>query len=178
MKRRTGLLSILFLLPIILIVCLSGLGSCVSYKLSGATIPYDTIKTFTVINFSNESGSGPASLSQQFTEKLRQFYQTNTKLQLVNSNADWIMEGNIVKYELTSVSPQANQTASSNRLTIGVEFILTDNKRENRNIKQVFSFYDDFPQGVSLSQVESEKIETILSQIVLDIYNKTANSTW
>ncbi|MFL5728741.1 MAG: LptE family protein [Cytophagaceae bacterium] len=148
-------------------------------------------KTLFVKNFPNEGGGGPSSLGQNFTEKLRSYYQQNSRLTLIrDDNADWVLEGRIVRYALSPVAPTSigtNPTGASaqNRLTIRVEVTFI-NKKYNDDTKSTevapfenmgFEFFQDFPQTQSLSQVEGQLIDTILDQIVLDIYTKTT-SNW
>src|SRR5690606_17253115 len=58
--------------------------SCsVKYSFTGTNINYDLVKTFTVENFYNDSGGGPANIEQTFTEALKEYYQRNTQLELV-----------------------------------------------------------------------------------------------
>jgi hypothetical protein len=152
-----------------------------------------TAKTLSVKNFANEGGGGPSSLGQNLTEKLRSYYQQNSRLiQTRDDNADWILEGRIVRYALSPIAPTsigADPTGASgqNRLTISVEVTFNNKKYDNDKgpgQSETAPFenwrkeaFQDFPQTQSLSQVENQLIETILDQIVLDIYEKTT-SNW
>src|SRR4051812_8884223 len=86
-----------------------------------------TAKTLSVKNFPNEGGGGPSNLGQTFTEKLRNYFQQNSRLILTRDDeADWVMEGRIVKYGLSPIAPTsiaANPAGASgqNRLTIRIE---------------------------------------------------------
>ena len=54
------------------------LNSCsVSYSFTGTNINYEEVQTFSVENFFNDSGGGPANMEQRFTESLKEFYQRN-----------------------------------------------------------------------------------------------------
>lgn len=85
-----------------------------------------------------------------------------------------VLEGNITGYDLVAVAPTAQDQAGVNRLQITVLARFYNNKDESKNFEQSFSFYQDFPQGQTLSQNESRLVPKILDQIVLDIFNKTA----
>ena len=150
-------------------------GGCVSYNFTGGSIP-PNIKTISIQLFYNQSGSGPPSMSLQLTEKLKSFYQDNTKLQIVKENGDWKLEGMITKYYVQPIAPQANQTAGQTRLTIIVNASFID-ELNNREFKKDFTFYADFAQSQSLSQVESELVNTILDRLVLMIFSETT-SNW
>ena len=79
-------------------------GCSVKYSFTGTNINYELVKTFSVENFFNDSGGGPANMEQRFTETLKEYYQRNTQLELVRNNGDLQFSGSIVRY---SLSPQA-----------------------------------------------------------------------
>jgi len=162
----------------LLMITLSG---C-KYGMNAGSIDYTKIKTISIYNFPNESGNGPPYLSQRFTEKLRSYIQANTKLIQVKSGGDWEVEGSIISYRVEPVSPQANQTAAQNRLTVVVKVKFINNKanpdvREEAGWEQSFSCPGYFPQDQSLSQNEANLIESITDQIIQDTYNKMT-SNW
>ena len=150
-------------------------GCSANYNFTGGSIE-PNISTISIQSFFNQSGNGPPTMSLQLTEKLKAFYQNNTKLTIVKENGDWQLEGMITRYYLQPIAPQANMTAGQMRLTITVNATFTDEKN-NRNFKKDFSFYSDYDQSQTLSQVEAEKVNTILDQLVLMIFNETT-SNW
>ena len=150
-------------------------GGCVSYNFTGGSIPTN-IKTISIQSFFNQSGNGPPSMSLQLTEKLKSFYQNNTKLLIVKENGDWKLEGMITKYYQQPIAPQANQTAGQMRLTITINASFID-ELNNREFKKDFSLYSDFAQSQSLNQVESELVNDILDRLVFLIFNETT-SNW
>lgn len=149
------------------------LTSCGVYSFKGATLSPD-IKSVTVVNFTMSTAGGPANMALQFNEKMKEYYQRNTSLALLPSNGDMQLEGTITGYEVTPTAPTANDQAALNRLTITIQVKFTNNKDEEKNFDQSFSFFKDFSQSQTLSQVESRLIPTILDQIVQDIFNKSA----
>ncbi len=171
----------------LLLVCISGLVSaCKIYSFNPGSS--GDAKTISIKNFINQAGNGPPNLTQNFSEKLRSYYQQNTRLEVVPSNGDWQLEGRFTGYSISPVAPTAvvgNQQAgasSLNRLTIRVQVKFTNvyyeqDKTQAASFEQEFSFYADFPQTQSLSAVEPQLNETILNQIVLDVFTKTM-SNW
>lgn len=149
------------------------LNSCGIYSFSGTSLSPD-IKSVTVVNFTMATAGGPSNLALQFNEKMKEYYQRNTNLALLPSNGDLQLEGNISGYEVIPAAPTANDQAALNRLTITIQVKFTNNKDEEKNFDQSFSFFKDFPQNQTLSQVESRLIPQILDQLVQDIFNKTA----
>lgn len=147
--------------------------SCGVYSFTGTTLSPD-IKSVTINNFTLATAGGPANLPLTLNEKLKEYYQRYTNLKVIPNNGDIVLEGNITGYELVAVAPTAQDQAAVNRLQITVLARFYNNKDETKNFEQSFSFYQDFPQGQTLSQNESRLVPKILDQIVLDIFNKTA----
>lgn len=152
--------------------------SCGVYSLREGSID-PRVTSVSIGLFMNESGGGPPTLPQIFTEKLRLYYQQNSRLAVLSENGDWRLEGKIIGYQVVPVAPTSNQTQSAglNRLTIQVSTVFVNTINEKDNFDQVFSFYADFQQDQSLSTVEDQLIDEILNQIILDIFTKTT-SNW
>lgn len=146
---------------------------CGVYSFTGTSISPE-VKTISVQNFVNETGLGPTRLSQNFTEKLKEYFLQNSNLKLVKYDGDLQLEGSIIGYALAPVGAQSvsgAQLGQQNRLQITVKTKFINTKDESQNYTKDFSFYDDFPINQTLSAVESQKVETITDQIVLDIFN-------
>jgi len=153
----------------------------VSYSFTGTNINYEIIKTFSVENFFNDSGGGPANMEQTFTESLKDFYQRNTQLELTRNNGDLQFSGAISRY---SITPQATVSstdptnvpdrAGQMRLTITVDVEYLNTVNEEENLKRSFSFFKDYdPRQTSILQVEGELIEEIFDSIIQDIFTAT-----
>lgn len=150
--------------------------SCGVYNFTGGSVPTD-VKTISIQNIYNETGLGPTNISQNITEKLKAYYQSNTKLLLTPSNGDWRIEGKITSFTTSGVAPKANETSALNSLTITVKINFTNTKDEKQNFDKDFSFFQTYEQGKSQFEVENQLSEIILDQIVLDIFQKTT-SNW
>lgn len=155
----------------VIIGSIIGLSSCYSFK--GASLD-PNLKTIEISNIRMETAGGPANLSLDLNEKLKEYFQRNTSLKITNKNPDLLLEGRIVGYELTPQAPTGDDKAGLNRLTLRVEFKLTNRLDEEKNFEQEFSFYQDFPQSQTLSQVEKALIPKLVDQIILDLFNKIA----
>jgi hypothetical protein len=121
-----------------------------------------------------ETAGGPANLSLEINEKLKEYFQRNTSLKINTKNPDLTIEGSIVGYELTPQAPTGDDKAGLNRITLRVQFRLTNRLDEDKNFEQEFSFYQDFPQSQTLTQVEKTLIPKLVDQIILDLFNKIA----
>lgn len=168
------MLKLATILSLFILLC-----GCGVYSLKSGSIPVE-VKTISIDNVYNEFGGGPANISQIFTEKIKNYYQQNSRLEIVKSNGDWQLEPKIVGYTITPVAPiggAGNLTSTYNRLTIRVQVKFTNTLDEKANFDQSFSFFSDYDKDQSLSRVEAEKIDEISERIVFDIFTKTA-SNW
>ena len=142
-------------------------------SLSGSSIPPD-VKTISISNLTNESGSMPPQLGQQLAESFRNYYLQNTTLKIVPSGGDYQLSGRVIGYEQSPIAPTSDNKAASNRLTIklSVTFINTKNNQESFK-DQVFSQFCDFEQTKTLTQEEANLIQCISQKLELDLFNKT-----
>jgi hypothetical protein len=140
--------------------------------MSGASIAPE-VKTISIKYFTKTAALGPASLSQTFTEKLKDKFLTQTNLTLINSNGDLILEGSITAYSVTPQAVQANETAALNRLSITANVKFTNQKDEKQNFETAFTRYSDYSSSENLAAVEERLITEINEQLVDDIFNKS-----
>ena len=168
---RTKIISVL------LIFFLFG---CGVYSFTGASISPE-IKTISINNFFNNSSLGPANMSVLFTEKLKDYFQRNTSLTLVEEDADLVIEGTIEDFSLAPVAPTAEGGRNAQyfsgltRLTLRVNASYLNKQDDQFNYdNKSFSFYKDFNQNTEeLSSNEQEFVEEIFDQIILDIFNSS-----
>lgn len=156
---------------LILGLVIISLQSCYSFK--GASLSAD-LKTIQINNIRLEIAGGPTNLGLTLNEKLKEYFQRNTTLKLTNQNPDLLVEGTITGYELTPQAPTTDDKAGLNRVTMRVNFMVTNRLDETKNFEQEFSFYQDFPQNQTLTQVEKALIPKLTDQIILDLFNKIA----
>lgn len=149
------------------------LSSCGIYSFTGTTLS-DDVKTITIRNFAMVTAGGPQNMTLSFNEKLKEYYQRNTSLKLRPEEADLILDGAIIGYELTPVSATASDKAALNRLTIRLEVVFTNRLTPEEDFEREFSFFQDFSQEQSLSDVEDRLVDKILDQLVLNIFTETA----
>lgn len=145
-----------------------------NYSFSGASIPPEA-KTVSVIYFANNASLAPPTLSQTFTEALRDKLSTQTRLSLVNKGGDLNFEGSITGYSTNPIAIQSTDLAAMNRLTITVNVKYTCTFDEKKNFEQSFSRFFDYPSDQSLASVEDQLIRDINVQLVQDIFNRALN---
>lgn len=145
--------------------------ACGFYSFTGASIS-DDVKTVTVDYFPNHAATIEPTLSQYFTEKLRDYLLEQTNLNLDSETGDLNFSGSIIKYEIKPIAIQSNEQAAQNRLTIAVKVKFNNAKDESTNFEQQFSRYSDYNSSQSLLEVESALIEQITTELIEDIFNK------
>jgi hypothetical protein len=146
--------------------------SCGSYSFTGTNLSPE-VKTISIQNFENVSGAGPPTLTINFSERTRDYFQRNTTLRLQPAQGDLQFEGTITSYALSPLPPSANDVASQTRLTITVKANFVNTRNEDENFEQPFTFFADFPSNTNLSSVEPQLIETISDQIILQMFNRS-----
>ncbi|WP_428328670.1 LPS assembly lipoprotein LptE [Mucilaginibacter sp.] len=172
MKRITGPLVILGLILI-------SQACTYSLSLNGASIPA-TMKTIRVDFFENNAQLVVNTLSQQFTEALKDRIRNTTRLNVVRGEADAIMSGTITDYNIAPVSIQATNNnvapiAGQSRLTITVNVKYVYDADKKLSFEQSFSKYKDFSGDIA-SQ-EQALIADINKQLTEDIFNR-AFANW
>lgn len=144
---------------------------CWFYSFTGASVNPD-VKTVTVAYFPNKSAIVVPSLSQTFTESLKDKLLNETNLTLTDREGDLEFKGAIVRYDVQGIAPTGNETTAMSRLTIGVDVEFINRKDQKLGWKAVMSRYSDFESSQSLSAVEEQLILEINKQLVDDIFNK------
>jgi hypothetical protein len=151
---------------------LFALSSChVNYSMSGASIAPD-VKTVAVKYFTKTASLGPATMSQNFTEKLKDKFLSQTSLAVIDKNAALTFEGTISGYSVAPIAIQTNEVAAQNRLMITVNVKFTNIKDEKQNFETTFSRYADYASNRNLTEVEETLISDIYTELVDDIFNK------
>lgn len=158
----------------IIIILLTGItNSCrISYSFTGANIS-PAVKTFSVYYFPNRARLVNPTMSQSFTEALREKLQRQTPLNELAEDGDLIFEGQITGYEVRPMSIQKEDMAALNRLTVSVRVKYTNNVDPDQSIEQTFSAFEEFDAASSLSAVEDGLVPEIITKLTEDIFNAT-----
>lgn len=156
------------LFPGLLLVLLS---SCGVYSFTGASIPPEA-ETISILTFPNNADLVQPTLSQEFTNALREKFSSQTNLIEVNRNGDLHIEGEITGYSTRPQAIQGDEQAALNRLTITVKVRYFNTFDEDKNFESTFSRFADYPSSQNLSTVEEGLIQEINEALVEDIFNK------
>lgn len=151
-------------------------GGCGVYSFTGASISPD-VKTISIQTFFNNASLGPSNMSLAFTESIKDYYQQNTSLALVDNNGDLQIEGHIEDYTIAPVSASSsgnnNEADFSNmsRITISVFASYLNTRDDQFDFEKKFSFFVDVPENEDIIANEDRYVEEIFEQIILDIFN-------
>ena len=146
-------------------------GCRINFSFTGASISPE-IKTVSIQYFPNYAQLVHPSLSQEFTEALKDRFISQTSLKLVNGSGDLDFEGEITDYDVKPVAIQDNETAALNRLTIGVHVKFTNTKEPAKDFDTSFRAYEDYSSDKSLDDVQDDLMKIIIDKLTEDIFNK------
>jgi len=163
-------------LKYIIILLLAFFSGCGVYSFSGASISPE-VKSFSVQYFSNRASLVQPTLSQAFTERIKDRFIAQTSLKQVDKDGDIQFEGYISDYRATPVAIQGTETAALNRLSISVIVKFINTKDATQNFETTFTRYADYDSKKSLTEVELSLIDDVNKQLVDDVFNKSV-SNW
>ncbi|MCF8228028.1 MAG: hypothetical protein K9G58_08460 [Bacteroidales bacterium] len=152
------------------LICITAMG-CGVYSFTGASIPPGA-KTISIQYFPNNAQLVEPTLSQTFTDALRDKFVSQTDLTLVENNGDLQIEGQITGYTVKPVAITGDQTAALNRLEITVDVNYVNTLDESKDFDQKFTRYEDFSSEENLTSRQTELIDLINEMLVEDIFNK------
>lgn len=148
--------------------------SCrISYSFRTASIDYELTKTLSIGHFVNQAPLVYPPLEQRFNEEMADMFTKNTRLQLVQQNADMEIEGEIVGYQLTPLAVQEDAFASETRLTMTVRMRFRNNKTNAPNIEETISANRTFSSNTVFDTVQDQLINELIDEIVDQIFNAT-----
>jgi hypothetical protein len=159
-----------FLLPVAFLFT-----GCYSFKDIGQIPP--EVKTFRVNYIENRARYVNPQLSPQLTDKLRQKITGQTRLTGVQSDdAHYDINAQVTGYNVTtsgvSSSTTNQQQASIQRLTVTVHINFKNNLDASKNFEADVSRNFDFGANLSLTQAEAQLTETIVKNMVDEIFNR------
>jgi len=170
MKRIWGLVITLCAIMLLFQSC---------YTLKSTSIPPE-MKTISVPFFENEASLVVGTLSQTFTEALKERIRTTTRLSIVAGQGNASMSGAIKDYRYAPISipsTAANQApiagASVLSITVRVKFDYDTDKK--LSFDQTFTKTQNYTGD--LSTQEQALIQVIVRQLIDEIFN-TAFNNW
>lgn len=165
-------MSISRLLKMSILFLLVFTGCKIKYSFTGASIS-PSVKSYTVYYFPNRAPQVNPTLSDLFTESLRNKFTKQTSLGYQADGGDLEFEGSITGYDVKPISIQDGDVAAQNRLTVTITVKFTNNNDHEQDFETPFSAYSDFPSSNLLSDVEDDLIKDIVDQIIEEVFNKS-----
>jgi hypothetical protein len=161
------------LLPVA--VCLALFASCGIYSFNQSYLSPE-VKTVTIQYFPNMSLLVVPSLSNTFTEALKDMFRKQTRLTQTDSEGHLQFSGEIRDYSISPTAITSEEVASRNRLTIRVKVKYVNQIDETQNFDKDFSAYADFDGAASVEQHQARLIEEITSTLVENIFNASVGN--
>lgn len=128
-------------------------------------------ESFSVAPFEVIDPLASATAALALAEDLRDRVQRQTTLALREQGGDCQFSADIVKYQVTPVNVQGNETAATNRLTIALDVTYSNAKAPDQDFRRTFSRFADYPSSSDLFSLEESLLAEIADQISQDIFN-------
>jgi hypothetical protein len=158
---------IILLFPILLISCFT-----LRYDMKGGADIDSKVQTLSVQYFNNRATRVEPSLSQKFTDGLKEYMEGNTKLRVVNTIGDVDFSGEITDYKIEPIAISAGDQAAKTRFTIAVRVKYNNSINPDAGFDNSFSRYREFDSSKDFSSVEAALTDEILDEIIEQIFNK------
>ena len=151
------------------------INSCsITYKFDGASVDYNLIKTISIQDFPNHAMKVNPDLSFQFSDALRNKFIRQTRLRIVENNADLEIEGEITGYDQRESGVRVDNAFNAMaELVVTVRVRYVNNKRPADDLDQSFTSAKSFPNDRFLDDVLPELLPQIIDDLVDQIYNAT-----
>lgn len=145
--------------------------SCGIYSFKDVSIDPNA-KTVRVRYLENKARYVNPQLSPQLSERLRLKVNNQTRLTPVQSeDAHYDISGWVADYSVTTAGI-SNQQAATNRLTVTVHIIFQNRLHPEKNFEADVSRNFDFSASLSLNQAEAQLGETVVRNMVDEIFNR------
>ena len=161
-------IKILIILSSVLLLKACTLG----YSFSGASLSAD-VKTVSISYFDNRASLVNPSLSQSFTEALKDKFTSEAGLTLVEEYGDLDFSGTISNYRLSPVAIQKDEAAMM-RLTISVRVKFVNNTDPSQDFSTDFSDFEDYKVDEDFTSVEEDLNRIIIQKLMEKIFMKSA----
>lgn len=148
----------------------------INYSTTGASIPADAT-TVSVQYFQNQATYIEAGLDQQFTDALKDYIESNTRLVMINGTGNVDFEGVITRYETQPTAIVSGDVASQNRFTISVRVKYNCYVDPEQDFEETFTRYEDYDSNLDFENVKNDLTPDIQELLIEDIFNR-AFTNW
>jgi len=171
LERKKILRQFFVLLSLICAFVAISMAPGCSYSFTGASIS-PSVKSISVSYLPNNAALVQPTLSRKLTEAIRDKFTSQSSLNLVGSNGDLNIEGEITGYTTEPVAINSDQQGALQRLKITVSIRFTNKQDPTQDFETSFSRYQDYDARRRLSEVEESLIDIINDELAQDIFNK------
>lgn len=139
-----------------------------------SSIDYSKVKTISIADFQNRAEYVYAPLATQFNQDLKDLFMRQTRLSLVNNNADLEIDGEITGYNQYNESVDASGYSSKVKVTLTVKVTFVNNTDHKDDFTdQQFSAFQTYDATSLLTDVQDELITLMVKDITEQIFNST-----
>jgi len=150
-----------------------GCKSC-TITMNPGSIPAD-VKNISIKYFENKAAYVNPTLSQKFTELMKDKFLKQTKLGIVPSDGDFRMSGEIIDYKTEPVATNSNTGSVKNRFTMTVKAVFECPTHKDLNFTENFTKFLEFDASQNFQSIEPQLSEDLSNQIIQEIFNKVVN---
>lgn len=138
-----------------------------------SSIDYTKVKTISIADFQNRAEYVYAPLATEFNQKLKDMFIQQTRLNMVNSNGDLEIDGEITGYNQYNESVDASGYASKVKVTLTVNVRYVNNTNHEEDFEQQFSAFQTYDSSRLLTEVQDQLIALMVKDIAEQIFNAT-----
>lgn len=138
-----------------------------------SSIDYTKVKTISIADFQNRAEYVYAPLATEFNQKLKDMFIQQTRLNMVNSNGDLEIDGEITGYNQYNESVDASGYASKVKVTLTVNVRYVNNTNHEEDFEQQFSAFQTYDSSRLLTEVQDQLITLMVKDIAEQIFNAT-----
>ena len=139
-------------------------GCSIRYSPNGGALDYTQLKTITIGEVINKAPIVNPILASSFTEKIKDYYESRTRLSLVPQAGDLELYCTITGYDLTPMAVSQDNFAERTVFTVTVQ------------VKYSFKAYRDFPRSQPFVAVQDDLLREIMDDLLKQIYNATVEN--
>ncbi len=148
------------------------LSACsISMTMSGASIP-ENLTSFSVQYFNNRAPIINPTLSQNFTEGLKDRISNESRLILRDDMGDVDFSGEITGYDVRPMAIQSDAVSAETRLTMTIKVRFKNYKDPKQNWESSFSVYRDYPSEQNINEVEAGLTSEMIEEVTESVFNK------
>lgn len=150
------------------LILILGVTAC-SYSFTGASVP-SHLKTIAIPISVDRTGSGEASLSDDFTNELiNKFLNDNTLQVAERNNSDALLECTILSLTDSPQVVTGGEDIQTRRITLNAKVVYRDLVQKKNIFERNFTNYEDYNSSADITAAREEAISSAIDKITEDI---------